>query len=70
MKIILRNEQYIVCDKQSVCLNENHGGKCWYEEVGKLSRIRRLYVVRIDERINRFRGEQEDNGILMRSGEQ
>ena len=44
----------------------NQGGKCWYEEVEEFYRIRRLYVIRIDERITRFRGEIEDNGRLIR----
>ena len=43
---------------------------CWYEEVEGLSRIRRLYVVRIDERITRFKGQIDDNGRFIRIGEQ
>ena len=46
-------------------LNGNQGGKYWYEEVEELSRIHRLYIVRIDELITRFRGEIEDNGRLI-----
>ena len=37
-------------------LNSNKGCKCCYEEVEKWSRIRSLYVVRIDERITKFNG--------------